>query len=199
MFTTVGVGSNPFQVRFHPDDTKLYVGTATTGVHVINTSLASVTIPAPNDENGLAFSPSACKLYVSSLDLGQITEIDTHADTVLRTVTIGDTPQELAVSPDSSELWVADEDVGVKIYTLPSLTYSATVPGTAGAWGLAMSPDGQQLYATLPEPGTIKIISRTGRNVVTTLTAGKPRRVAFDFSGAHAVVADEILGAILIR
>jgi len=62
-----------------------------------------------------------------------------------------------------------------------------------------MTADGQQLYASLSTSGQIKIIDRASRTVLHTLAAGVPRRIAFDATGAHAVVADESLGAILIR
>ena len=198
-FISASVESSPMEIRFHPDNTRLYVGTVSSGLYVLTPTLSSTVVPAGKTLNGMAFSPSACKLYVSSQDSAYVAEINTAADTILRIILVGPQPEELAVSPDSSELWVADEILGVQVYDLPSGTFATTIAGTVGAWGLAMSPDGQQLYATLPTAGTIKLISRTGRNVVGTLTAGVPRRVAFEFAGAHAVVADETLGAILIR
>jgi YVTN family beta-propeller protein len=193
------VVSSPMQVKFHPDNTRLYVGTVSSGLYVFNNNLVPHIVQAGKTLNGMAFSPSTCKIYVSSQDSGYVAEINTAADTIVRKITVGSMPEEVAISPDSSELWVADEIAGVQVYTLPSGAFSATVTGTSGAWGLAMSPDGQQLYATLPTTGKIKIISRTGRNVIATLNAGVPRRLAFDFPGTHVVVADETLGAILIR
>jgi YVTN family beta-propeller protein len=57
---------------------------------------------------------------------------------------------------------------------------------------MALSPDGAHLYAASASPGTLSIIDRATRTVVNTLTlGGRPRRVAFDASGATALVANE--------
>ena len=199
--TTVPVVTNPFYVIYSPDGSRFYVGTASSGVKVFNASTLALdtTIAAGNANNGMAFNADATKLYVSSNAANAVSEINTANNTIIRPIAMGGNPQEVAVSQDGTELWVADETDGVEIYTLPSGAYSATVPGTAGAWGLRLTPDGMQLYATLPQLGTIKIISRTGRTVLATILAGTPRRIAFDQTGAHAVVADEGLGAILIK
>lgn len=199
--STTPVGSNPTEVAYHPAGTKLYVGTVAAGLQILNatTYVAATPLAAGAVLNGMAFSPSACKLYVSSQSDGQVAEIQTSTDAILRFITVGASPEEVAISADSTELWVADEIAGVQLYSLPSGNFVTTVAGTAGAWGLAMTPDGQELYATLPTAGTIKVISRTGRAVTKTLTVNTPRRIAFDYTGAHAVVADEVLGAILIK
>lgn len=194
------VGSNPFQVKYRPDGGKLYVGTADSGVYVFDASLTlQKRIQAGKLLNGMAFTSSGCTMVVTSNFGATATYVDARADEVVRTIILGNEPQEVAISPDSTELWVADQTLGVQVYDFASGNFLATVPGTADAWGLAMSPDGAQLYETRPEAGQILIISRSGRSVVGTLAAGKPRRVTFDATGAHAVVADEVLGAILIK
>jgi len=197
---TRAVGSNPFQVKYRPDGSKFYVGTANSGLSVFNASLSLKThLQAGRLLNGMAFTSSGCTLVVTSNANGSATVIDARGDAVVRTIIVGSAPQEVAISPDSAELWIADQTAGVQVYDFASGYLLGTVPGTADAWGLAMSPDGEQLYATLPEAGQILIISRSGRSVVGTLAAGRPRRISFDAAGAHAVVADEIEGAILIK
>jgi len=47
--------------------------------------------------------------------------------------------------------------------------------------------------------GKIYIVDRRTRSLVHSLYAGKPRRLAFTEDGAKAVVADEMLGALLIN
>ena len=198
---TVSVGSSPYQVKYSPDGTKVYVGTAASGLRVrsATTHDSLKTLAAGNQLNGLALSASGCKLYASSISGNTVAEISVTNDTILRFITAGSQPQEVAVSQDSSELWVADEIAGVQVYSLPSGNLSTTIPGTAGAWGLAMTPDGQQLYSTRTSVGKIMIIDRASRTVLDSLSAGIPRRIAFDRLGAHAVIADELEGAILIK
>jgi YVTN family beta-propeller protein len=58
-------------------------------------------------------------------------------------------------------------------------------------YGLGISPDGQQLYATNPITGKIFIVDVADRHLLNTLTVGgAPRNVAFDHDGRTAVVTD---------
>lgn len=199
--TTEPVVTSPYYVIYLPSGSTFYVGTGSSGVKVFNASALTLTttINAGDAINGMAFNADASKFYVTSGGSHTVSEIDVANNTIIRPITMGGHPKEVAISLDSTEMWVADEVDGVEIYTMPSGAYSATVPGTVGAWGLRLTPDGTQLYATLPTTGAIKIISRTGRSVLSTIPATTPRRIAFDQTGAHAVIADEVLGAILIK
>jgi YVTN family beta-propeller protein len=71
--------------------------------------------------------------------------------------------------------------------------------GTA-AFGLGLSPDEAVLYVTLPGAGKMAVIDqRTLRVNVILTTGGRPRRVAFDVSGAVALVANEAGWVDLVR
>ena len=56
----------------------------------------------------------------------------------------------------------------------------------------ALSPDGTQLYVTVPSLGKVYAVRRETRRIVHTLdTGGTSRRVAFDRSGSTVVISNE--------
>jgi YVTN family beta-propeller protein len=62
----------------------------------------------------------------------------------------------------------------------------------APVFGLSLTPDNAQLYATSPETGMLWIVDRASRAQVKTLpVGGTPRRIAFDERGTRAVVSNE--------
>lgn len=141
--------------------------------------------------NGIALTGSGTTLYVSSMN-GDVLALDARTLTTLRRYTLAGLLQDLALSPDESELYVADEAGHVAGLTLSTgASRRADVPG---AFGLAVTLDGTQLWVTQPSTGTITVLDRATFNVIRILDAdgalGAPRRIAFDASGA-AVVTDE--------
>jgi YVTN family beta-propeller protein len=104
-----------------------------------------------------------------------------------------ETLQDIAVSPDGSELYVASESRGV-IHVLDAATGAAKTDINlgSGVFGLSMTPDGAQLYATGSFAGTIWIVDRAARTTLKSIpVGGTPRRIAFNADGSRAVVTNE--------
>jgi DNA-binding beta-propeller fold protein YncE len=155
--------------------------------------------------NHLALDAAGTLLYASSFTTGTVSEIDLVSRSVTRLLVVGGEPQGIAVSPDGTELYVADESgTGhVQVYDFAGDTLVASIPsgattGLGGPFGLAMSPDGAAVYVgviTEEEvgPGLIQVIDTRTRAIQRTiLSCGNiPRRIAFGFSGGLAVIADE--------
>ena len=191
--------SGVLRVLVHPNGSRIYVtdgvdlGGPTTG-HVYVIALPSRTvvdsIAVPGDANGIAFDSASNRLYVSSTG-GTVTEIDATADTVMRTLHAGATPEDIAISHDHGELWVADHAQGVKVFDLATGDSLATIPSTSTAFGLKITPDGTQVYATLEGVNRWVIIDRASRTEVNRFTGFFGlARIAFDATGAHAAIAD---------
>jgi large repetitive protein len=142
-------------------------------------------------------------LYASSFTTGTISEIDLGTRTVARLLIVGGEPQGVAVSPDGTELFVADESGSgqINVYNLVGDTLETSLPsgatsGLGGPFGLAMSPDGATVYVgvlTTRGPGLIQVIDTRTRTILRTINScgGMPRRIAFGFSGGMAVITDE--------
>jgi YVTN family beta-propeller protein len=142
--------------------------------------------------DGMAFGPDHSHLYVSNSHSGTISEVDVTSFSVSRTITVSGTPQDIVISPDGTELYVADRRLGLMVWDLASgvLRQTDTLPN--GFLGLAMTPDGEQLYGTTFAGGTVVVINRVSRAVLRTIvTGGSPFRIAFSPSGDLALITNQ--------
>jgi len=191
-----------------PDSQTVYLGTNDGRVLVFERATSSVTGSIglgveKSRANHLAINAAGSLLYASSFTSGTISEIDLASRSVARLFIVGGEPQGLAVSPDGSELYVADEaGLGhINIYDIVGNHQEASLPSGAtsslgGPFGVALSPDGAKLYVGVIDPeeaGLIQVIDPAGRRIERTLNScGQvPRRIAFGFSGGLAVIVDE--------
>ncbi|MFI5213565.1 MAG: hypothetical protein ACHQU8_03410 [Gemmatimonadales bacterium] len=199
----VPVTGSTFNLIVAPNGRTVYVTTNSNQVHAISTASRTVTAsvavgPAPN---ALAFGSGDTLLYVSTVVGGTVAEINVKGTPFLsRTFVLGGSPQGIAVSPDNATLYVANESGALDVVDIATGTVTTPVNFGAGAFGLALTPDGTQLYATLWTVGAVTIVDRATLTIVKTIsTGGTPRRVAFSPDGLTAVVASEAGSVIFIR
>jgi DNA-binding beta-propeller fold protein YncE len=151
--------------------------------------------------NGLALADGGRTLYLTSTR-GGIVAVDLRTNTVSRRLDVSGVLQDVAVSPDGRELYVADEQSGLLIVPLDGGP-RRDVP-LDGAFGLALAPDGGSIWVTQPSAGRVTVIDRASREVVRTVRlragsrASRPRHVAFDGAGS-AIITDEAGYVHLIR
>jgi DNA-binding beta-propeller fold protein YncE len=191
-----------------PDSQTVYLGT--NDGHVLELDVASSTVTGSIDlavaksrVNHLALNGAGTLLYASSFTTGTVSEIDLASKSVTRLFIVGGEPQGMAVSPDGTELYVADESGAghINVYDIVGNVLEASIPSGAmssdgGPFGMAMSPDGAEVYVgvlTTGGPGLIQVIDAHTRTIARTISScgAMPRRIAFGFSGGLAVVADE--------
>jgi YVTN family beta-propeller protein len=184
---------NPSRVVLAPDDQHVYVSTSGGRIVEIATATKAITrqfLLGTSAVNGMTFEPTGGILYATMIT-GTIFEISVTGGAI-RLVTPGGTFQDIAVSLDGVELYTANESGELDVRDAATGTRITTIPAAANAFGLKLSPDGTQLYATFPAIGLVKIIDRVTRTVVTTLTVGgTPRRIAFDHLGREALIPNE--------
>jgi YVTN family beta-propeller protein len=190
------------------DSQTAYLGTNDGRVLVFDVASSTVTGSidlgvATSRANHLALNAAGTLLYASSFTTGTISEIDLASSSVARLFIVGGEPQGIAVSPNGTELYVADESGSgyINIYDIVSDTLEASIPSGAtasidGPFGLAMSPDGARVYVgviTSEGPGLIQVIDAGTRTIERTINScgQMPRRIAFGMSGGLAVIADE--------
>jgi DNA-binding beta-propeller fold protein YncE len=191
-----------------PDSQTVYLGTNDGRVLQFDAASSqvsgSVDLSVANSRvNHLALNAAGTLLYASSFTTGTISEIDLASKSVARIFIVGGQPQGIAVSPDGTELYVADESgTGhINVYDLVGESLESSIPsgatsGIGGPFAVAMSPDGAAVYVGVLDPngaGLIQVIDTRTRTIESTITScgGLPRRIAFGFSGGLAVVADE--------
>lgn len=189
--STFSVASNAYRLALSPDDSRLFVTSTDGRVYVVNTATQGATpIALGGSLQGAILDPAGRFLYVTSTG-GGLWKIDASTLQIDASKFVGGVLQDIGVSPNGAELYVADESGSVKILDATTLAARSQIAAT-GAFGLAVSRDGAQLYVTSPTSGAVFIVDIASRAVMKTLAVGGvPRRVAFDRFGMIAVAANE--------
>lgn len=199
--TTFPVAGGAVRALLGPADTKLYVTLDNGGLVVLNPTSGAVATTIPLGSvplNGLALTSDRSRLYVSSVG-GSVFEINTAADTVMRSFTFGGRPQDLVVGPGDSTLYAANETGWVQVRDLRTWTRADSIAVPA-AFGLALTPDGRQLWVTETQVGQIAVVDCASRTVVETIPVlGAPRHLVITSDGTTAVVANEAGVVQIIR
>lgn len=191
---TVPVTGDPFSVIPDASGSTIYVTTNANMVYKLAVNSGTLLGQLATDGNAaqsLAFSPKTGLLYVSTRDGATVMEVDPATMTMVRDFRVGGRTQEVAVSADGSELWIANEAGFVSVVTLATGAI-VDIPVAGMAWGLAISPDQQEVWVGLLDKGVVTVISRTAKVARKTIFVdGVPRRIRFSAHGDQAVVANE--------
>jgi len=198
---TYTVVAHPIRLLLGPGEGMLYVtlDNGTVAVLDATTGALATTLAVGGTPNGIALSPDAARVYVSTYAPGGVAEINTASNAVIRTIAAAGTPQDLVVSRDGSTLYMANEGGWLEVRTIATgaLTDSIPVPG---AFGLALTPDEAAIWVTQTASGAVAIIDRATRKLTRTVyTLGAPRHLAFPPDGSVALVANESGYVQLIR
>jgi YVTN family beta-propeller protein len=135
---------------------------------------------------------AATRAYVTNEASDTVSVIDTATNTVTATITVGDAPQGVAVSPNGSRAYVTNfgSDT-VSVINTATNTVSATITVGNGPVGVAVSPDGSRAYVTNAISNTVSVINTATNTVAATITVGGlPQGVAVSPAGTRAYVAN---------
>src|SRR5438477_92473 len=135
----------------------------------------------------------APQAYITNLNDGTVSVIDTASNTVMATVPVGNFPNGVAVTPDGAHVYVAN--VGgstVSVIATATNTVTATVPVGLNPEGVAVTPDGTRVYVANFNANTISVIATASNTVTATVTVGaNPAGVAVTPDGARVYVANQ--------
>lgn len=190
---TLLVSGDPFKVFVPPGDSILWVATNRDSVFAIRLATGGViTRIATSGATANGFATRDSLLWVATRAGGTVLEINMKTYTVVRTITLGGLPQDLVLSPNGQELYVANEAGEVQFITLATGSFtSVTLPG-GGGYGMARRSSNNLLYISGPGSGTMHVVDPVTRTVTRTfIVGGTPRRVAFNTSGSIGIVANE--------
>ena len=136
---------------------------------------------------------AAPNAYVANSGSGTVSVIDTATDAVVATVTVGTSPDGVAVSPDGSRVYVASSGRGtVSVIDTATDTVAGTVNVGTFPVGVAVSPDGSRVYVANLGSGTVSVIDTATDTVAGTVNVGtSPVGVAVSPDGSRVYVANE--------
>ena len=204
--------ASPVAVAITPDGTRAYVtDTGQSAVFVIdtnpsdetyNTVIASITedVGNPNPSGAIAISPDGSAAYYTfgTTSVGRIdtNPSDDSYNTHTTTITVGNNPTGVAVTPNGSFIYVAnstDGTVSVIPNTFPTFSPITTVTVGAGPSSVAITPNGTLAYVVNQGGRTVSVINTTTNTVTATVSSGfcgQLNQIAIAPNGTDAYVAD---------
>ncbi len=177
VMATTALGKRPRGLCASPDGRLLYI--ALSGSPIAGPGVSEATLP-PADK-------SADGIGVFDVATGQVAR-------VLKGVS---DPEQVAVSPDGSRLYVASED-GAALVTLD--TQSGAVVGKLPAGdepeGVAVAPGGRVLV-TSEGDGVVSLVDATAQSLIARIPVGlRPRGLVVTQDGTAAFVSEEAGGSV---
>jgi len=181
-----------YRLALSPNERRLYVTSTDGRLYVFNTATRAVATSKllGGPLQGLAIDHAGARLYVSST-AGDVWRLERGTLRSLRQTTLDCAAQDIALSNDDRELYVACEKGNVVVLDARTLEQRDVIP-LGAAFGLGVTPDGEQLYVSSPSDGDVAIIELETRKIVGHVSVqGTPRRIAFSPSGDQAYVTNE--------
>jgi YVTN family beta-propeller protein len=181
-----------YRLALSPNERRLYVTSTDGRLYVFNTAtrVLATSKALGGSLQGLAIDHAGARLFVTST-AGDVWRLDRGTLRSLRQTTLDCAAQDLALSTDDRELYVACEKGSVVVLDSRTLDQLDILP-VGPAFGLAVTPDGEQLYVASPADGCVTIVELATRKILTRVSVqGTPRRIAFSPSGDQAYVTNE--------
>ena len=107
-------------------------------------------------------SPDGSKVWVSNRGSGSVSEIDTATASVIKTITVGTEPSDIAVSPNASSVWVTNNGTGMNSVTQIDASTGLVVQTIqVGQYpqNLTVSPDSSTVWVNNAGDDTVSEIS----------------------------------------
>lgn len=178
---TVKVGGQPEGVTVRPGGDEVWVTSEAGGkLYVIDTkndSLAHV-ITVGKRPRSIVFTHDGRKAYAPAEVGGTVTVIDAATYKPIATVRVpgnGAKPMGTVIAPDDSKVYVSTGRGGtVAVLDTKTDRFVATIPVGTRPWGMALSPDGKQLWTANGPPGNdVSVIDLATNQVTKKVPVGK--------------------------
>jgi DNA-binding beta-propeller fold protein YncE len=102
-------------------------------------------------------------------------------------------PAGLALSPDNTEIYVADEEAKkLVVFARSPLKKRHTISLPNKPWSVAVSPDGREIWISSIDSGAVMVLSHDTYQVISSLQTGeKPHWIAITPDGKKAYISNE--------
>jgi YVTN family beta-propeller protein len=131
--------------------------------------------------------------YVPNSRGNTVSVINTVTNTVAVTVTVGNNPYFVAITPDGTMAYVTNNsDSTVSVINTATNMVVATVTVGGPPLGVAVTPNGAFAYVTNTSANTVSVINTASNTVVATVPAGAvTNAVVISPSGAFAYIVND--------
>jgi YVTN family beta-propeller protein len=155
-----------------------------------------ISLPGFGTVRAIAIAPDGKRVYVTYVTTGTATEnvsvIDAAAGAVVNTIQVGTDDSGLtlfgiAATPDGKYVYVTSGSNSVAVIETASNTVVKTVVVGANPSGVAVTPDGRQVYVTNPSSNSVSVINTASNTVVTTVPVPVPSTVSIIIPPAQGV------------
>jgi YVTN family beta-propeller protein len=191
---TIPVGSQPASSGINPAGTRLFVPNQTSNsVSVIDTSTNTVvaTIPSLSFPSSAVVNPAGTKVYVNQSSSNLLTAIDASTNAVLGSVSVCSGPYQQVVNATGTRIYVVCSSGNVAVVDSATFTVLATIPVGTTSRGIAITPNGAQVWVSNSGSNNVSVIDTTTNTVVATVAAGTtPWGVAGNAAGTRMYVVN---------
>jgi RHS repeat-associated protein len=144
--------------------------------------------------------PSTHFAYVTNYFDNTISVIDTSANIVVDTITVGDSPIGIAISPDDAFIYAANQGSdSVSVVDILTNSVIDTISVGFGPRHLAVSPDGARAYVVNEFDNSVSVIDTATNAVINTITVGDlPQEIAVNPDGTRAYVTNHVDGSVSV-
>ncbi len=157
------------------------------------------TTPASSLRSALP-TEAATTAYVTDMEGGAVSVIDTVTNVVAATIPVGNFPEGVAVAPDGGTVYVTNTvDGTLSVIDAATNTVTATILVGNYPYGVAITPDGGRVYVSNGSDGTVSVIDTATDTVTATIPVGStPSGVAVTPDGGRVYVADNGDGTVSV-
>jgi len=115
-----------------------------------------------------AVTPNGARVYVTNISQGTVSVIDTLTNTVVDTITVGERPLGIAITPDGTRAYVANNSGTISVIDTSANAVIATIPDTDLPLGVAITPDGARAYVS-NAAGSISVVDISTNTIITNI------------------------------
>lgn len=186
VLATIPVGKRPRGIHASSDGKTLFV--AVSGSPISGPRHVGAAAPVIDDDEKA--KPDHSKDGIAVVDL--VTK------KFLRKIPAGSDPEQFAVSPDGTKLYIANEDASaISVLNVGSDKIEQQIPVAEEPEGVVFAPDGKTVYATCETAGDVFVIDTAlNKSLAHFVVGGRPRNVAFTPDGTRAFIPSESTGVL---
>jgi YVTN family beta-propeller protein len=189
---TIRVGTRPRGIRVSLDNKRAFVAVSATPISGPPGSRPATTAAATQSTTQAKATQPAGKDGIVVIDLQQMK--------VTQTLVSGRDPENLALSTDTSKIYVSNEDTSeASIIDVAANKRAKVFKVGDEPEGVAISPDGRQVLVTCETTSNVYVIDTAAEEIASHFsTAARPRSAVFTADGSKAYVTCETGAAICI-